>query len=495
MDTRARLNLPQVTLVAVDTRAPELAYQSLQRSQRGTHFARTLLFTSGWKPLEHTSGIELIEIDPLANAQQYSEWVLHELPDHVHTSHVLVTQWDGFVVDPSAWSDEFLQYDYVGAVWAKTQNAGQVGNGGFSLRSQRLLEAARDERIQATHPEDVSLCSTYRGMLEHEHQVRFAPAEVARRFAFENERPSQSTFGFHGPYNLPRFVDEATLLRWLMTLPEDFFRGRDARRMARALLLQRMGTAARYLIERRVQAGRQEPHTRMLGVIAGLMKRRAPDVQAVSGVPGVHKVVPPTQVAKTRHLDLGCGAVPRNPYRHDELYGVDLAGGAAGGAIRRANLALQPIPFADNFFDSVSAYDFIEHIPRILTTADGNNTRFPFIELMDEIWRVLKPGGRLYASTPVFPAPAVFQDPTHVNVITTETHVYFTQPHLWARMYGFGGTFALLRQQLYSATPDTVFIEPPRDRKEAKRSEQRIKRGEYTHVLWEFGAVKTRRPT
>lgn len=46
----------------------------------------------------------------------------------------------------------------------------------------------------------------------------------------------------------------------------------------------------------------------------------------------------------TKHLDLGCGTVPRNPYGRDELYGVDLCGSVDGGPIRRANLALTEIP-------------------------------------------------------------------------------------------------------------------------------------------------------
>ena len=126
----------------------------------------------------------------------------------------------------------------------------------------------------------------------------------------------------------------------------------------------------------------------------------------------------------TRHLDLGCGAVPRNPYRRDELHGIDIAPRHEPGAaeIRRANLALQPIPYPDSHFDSVSAYDFFEHVPRVLATADGQDTRFPFVQLMNEVWRVLVPGGLLYAYTPVYPHPMAFQDPTHVNILTRDSH-------------------------------------------------------------------------
>jgi hypothetical protein len=143
-----------------------------------------------------------------------------------------------------------------------------VGNGGFSLRSQRLLQAGRDVRIVQEHPEDLMLGRTYRDLLETEHGVRFAPPALARRFAFENETPASPTFGFHGPYNLPRVLDETEMWQCLEALPDDFFRGRDARRLARALLARRMAGAAQLLIRRRLAAGRRDPNTRALGWLA-----------------------------------------------------------------------------------------------------------------------------------------------------------------------------------------------------------------------------------
>jgi SAM-dependent methyltransferase len=192
----------------------------------------------------------------------------------------------------------------------------------------------------------------------------------------------------------------------------------------------------------------------------------------------------------TRHLDLGCGPVPRNPYQRDELFGVDLSGSTDGGPIRRANLVMQAIPFADNSFESVSAYDFLEHVPRVLPTADGQGTRFPFIELMNEVWRVLKPGGMLYAVTPVYPGKAAFQDPTHVNIMTVDTHAYFTRPQKMAAMYGFTGDFEARRVQLTRPNPAVAFIPPPSGWWERLRLAHRIRRGACGHLIWEFEAVK-----
>ena len=268
-----RLCLPQVTLVAIDTRAPALAAESLQRSMAQVDFGRVMLFTHGWLPRVLVPQLELVPIAPITSGADYSHFVLRQLPAYISTSHVLVTQWDGFVTDASAWRAEFLDCDYVGSVWPDQPAGRNVGNGGFSLRSQRLLSACADARIAPEHPEDAVLCRTHRAWLEAECGIRYAPPALARQFAFENEKPRRSAFGFHGPANLARVLDGPTLQRWLAALPDDFFRGRDARRLARALLRERMPVAACELLARRRASGLNDTNTRLLHTLALLMAR------------------------------------------------------------------------------------------------------------------------------------------------------------------------------------------------------------------------------
>lgn len=123
--------------------------------------------------------------------------------------------------------------------------------------------------------------------------------------------------------------------------------------------------------------------------------------------------------------------------------GVDIRE-SEDGTIVSADLAIEAIPFESDSFDFVTAFDLIEHIPRIIYAPER---RFCFVELMNEIYRVLKPGGLFYSFTPAYPASAAWRDPTHVNIITDETFLmYFDDEKRWASMYGFNGYFHIEKQ-------------------------------------------------
>jgi hypothetical protein len=146
----------------------------------------------------------------------------------------------------------------------------------------------------------------------------------------------------------------------------------------------------------------------------------------------------------SKTLDLGCGEVPRNPFHADEFYGVDVRSNLAGN-VRSADLVVEPIPFDDESFDYLTAYDFIEHVPRVVYTPHRRNA---FVEVMNEIHRVLKPGGLFLSHTPAYPHAVAFRDPTHVNIITEETFpLYFDDQVRWASIYGFKGAFRIRSQE------------------------------------------------
>jgi SAM-dependent methyltransferase len=146
----------------------------------------------------------------------------------------------------------------------------------------------------------------------------------------------------------------------------------------------------------------------------------------------------------TKSLDLGCGLQPKNPFNATEVYGIDVRDDAEAHIVR-ADLVVEPIPFPDDAFDYVTAHDFLEHIPRLIYVPQRRNA---FIEVMNEIHRVLKPGGVFMSFTPAYPHAAAFRDPTHINFITEETFpLYFDDKLKWGAMYGFRGAFQVLSQE------------------------------------------------
>jgi hypothetical protein len=165
-------------------------------------------------------GVRLAEIEPLRSAAAYSEFMLKSLLDHVSADYVLVVQWDGYIVHPSAWQAHFLDYDYIGAPWPHIAEPHAVGNGGFSLRSRRLLQALQDPALQVEHPEDIAICVTHRAALESR-GLRFASTSVARRFAVEDGDLAPDVFGFHAAYHLPSLLEPQVTRELIASLAPD----------------------------------------------------------------------------------------------------------------------------------------------------------------------------------------------------------------------------------------------------------------------------------
>lgn len=203
-----RLDLPQVTLVAVTSVNIAASLRAIEACQRHARFAACKLLTH-IAPDKIPLGVEVILMPEIATAQGYSQFMLRSLADHVGTSHCLVVQWDGHIMHPDKWDPQFLEYDYIGASWPQFTDGHDVGNGGFSLRSQRLIKACGAAKFMVSHPEDVAIGRANRTWLEAQ-GLRFAPRGLADRFSAERASLAHSALGYHGVWHMPSLlgVDE-----------------------------------------------------------------------------------------------------------------------------------------------------------------------------------------------------------------------------------------------------------------------------------------------
>ena len=177
------MKLDNVTLVCIDDEHPETAHELLHDLNKSIFFKSSKLFCSEFKGKYSTY------ISPVRSGKDYSEFVIKDLYKHLDTDFCMIVQTDGFFVNPEAWIDDFLNYDYIGAPW----RGGGVGNGGFSIRSRSLLKFVSKHPLSSDpefingkgmHPEDGRICDDYRPDLEASGYT-FAPTDIARKFSVE----------------------------------------------------------------------------------------------------------------------------------------------------------------------------------------------------------------------------------------------------------------------------------------------------------------------
>lgn len=218
------MKLNNVTIAAVaGTKAIE-TLKAIKYSMRELEFDRAILIT----PEDiQDDVVEIIKCEPL-NYEQYNHFIVYRLHEYINTTHCLLVQNDGYVVNPDMWQDQWMQYDYIGALWPLPQddfsfrdqdgNIQRMGNGGFTLRSKKLLCVANDldlewKQYYGFYHEDGFICCHNRKNYELA-GCNFAPKEVAAEFSHETmvaENYGNIPFGFHGRNNFYYQVTQKSL--------------------------------------------------------------------------------------------------------------------------------------------------------------------------------------------------------------------------------------------------------------------------------------------
>tara|TARA_B100000900_G_scaffold416194_1_gene449918 strand:+ start:2080 stop:2784 length:705 start_codon:yes stop_codon:yes gene_type:complete len=161
--------------------------------------------------------LTIVKVKPIKSFKEYNHFIIYKLYKYITTTHVLLIQWDGFILNKNKWTDKYFDYDYIGAPLIPRENNFEyskdkkgnfytVGNGGFSLRSLELLEAASKYKLEddyeiTNYHEDGFYCVLHREFLEKQ-GFKWAPFKVARNFSIESpltfEYIFDIPFGFHG---------------------------------------------------------------------------------------------------------------------------------------------------------------------------------------------------------------------------------------------------------------------------------------------------------
>lgn len=204
-----KIKLPNVTCIIIDDVDFERAKKSIEECEKYVEFGSIKYLSS--IPQDYKYFVKLDE--PIDSIIKYSEFCLKNLVDYFSTDYVLIIQHDGYIVNPESWDSQFLEYDYIGSPipylpHTPDEPLNIVGNGGFSLRSKRLM-VYTSKFIKMTHDtndnspkifsEDIVISISMRNLLERK-GFKFAPFELALKFGvegFENLEQSRS-FGFHG---------------------------------------------------------------------------------------------------------------------------------------------------------------------------------------------------------------------------------------------------------------------------------------------------------
>ena len=192
------------TYVIIDTLNPELSAYALRKSQEAFAVKNVLIFSDNQTRWHEN---EIIKIPEIKNIADYNRVVFFELPKHLKTDYAIFIQYDGFVLSGAHFSEFFLHYDYIGAPWPHYQEF-NVGNGGFSLRSAKLVSAVQNFILpdDLDSQEDVVICRYLRARLEDNVGLKFAPTNMAEKFSYEMLPVGHQTFGFHGLFNLPSIM-------------------------------------------------------------------------------------------------------------------------------------------------------------------------------------------------------------------------------------------------------------------------------------------------
>ena len=264
-----KLKLDRVTLICVTTSDVMSSLFAMIESMKNIEYAEQILITdllscnSKVESICEKYSIKIFKIQPIKSVNEYSLFILRDLHKYFFSDYCLIMQWDGWVINYSAWDMEFLNYDYIGAIWPKEiwpeKEGFRVGNGGFSLRSKNLCIASSDiVKIYKFKTEEIIedqfIAATHRKRLENEFNIIFAPEDLAHKFSIERGDWNLEPFGFHGLFNFNKIFDDQTLKVVLDKLELRCFSNILSYDLVKNLISEKRFELAKQVLDKRIQS-------------------------------------------------------------------------------------------------------------------------------------------------------------------------------------------------------------------------------------------------
>jgi hypothetical protein len=230
-----------IDLITVNCDKVDEGIKTLNYCSKNIEFNNIFLLTHK----EVSGNFNLIKINKNKDIVDYNNQMvqLHKL---VKSEYCLIVQHDGHILNHRNWSNQFFDYDYIGAPWPNSESwkkrwikypeniknniyknidHNRVGNGGFSLRSKRYLDYCstfEPDFLKHGVPEDIFL-----NLVNYEKAkdsgMKYPDVKTAIKFSYETPLKGQDLadekkyhilnkqkhFGWHGNY----FLNKKKLLK------------------------------------------------------------------------------------------------------------------------------------------------------------------------------------------------------------------------------------------------------------------------------------------
>ena len=148
-------------------------------------------------------------------------------------------------------------------------------------------------------------------------------------------------------------------------------------------------------------------------------------------------------ISEKKILDLGCGKKKRSG-----AIGVDWSDQHDADVIHDLNLF--PYPFRKSEFDEIYIDNTLEHLDDVIL-------------VMEEVYRICKPGGLVKVVVPYFRSVWAYIDPTHKHFFTVNSLAYFDPDHIICKRYEYSSARfkqekIIFNETLQNRWPKKIFL-------------------------------------